>query len=264
MENDAWSTGLWSVPELIGYINGASQDFVLRSQLIKVLAAVKSVTGQRLYTDPDNSMQIDRIIFNNRPLYRTHRTALDRENPKWRTMAGIPRQYHQDQLSTKKFETDRAPSAAMTGTGYTNENLYGTLREMSGTQTYAATLPGPTSGGILRYVIGSRAYNGSLSDAPFAGTLRQMFSLETNFEVMATRLVEEVTCVTDLLRVPDFCVLYVKYGVLQYMFEKEGETQDIPRARYCEARFDRGVRLYRRLVNAAEAEAVQEDLQKNG
>lgn len=247
-----WSSGLWTVEEIIDYINVASKQFVLDSQIIKLIAAVASVTGQRIYGDPTYTMQIDRIAFNNRPTYRTTRTALDRENIKWRTMSGVPRQYHQDQLTTKNFEVDRAPTSAMTGSGYTATNLYGTLRQMSGAQTYTATIPAVGRGGIFRYSLGAPAINGILPhNRPYAGTLRQMLSGVTNFEVLATRLMDDVSYSTDTLMVPDFTVMYVKFYVLYLMLMKEGEGQDIPRAKYSRSRYDFGVQLFQRLMSAS-------------
>lgn len=323
-----WSSGLWTPSEIIGYINVGCKQFILDSQIMKLIAPVASVTGQRLYADPTYTMQLDRIAFNNRPLYRTTRTMLDRDNPRWPVMSGVPRQYHQDQLPTKEFEVDRAPTSAMTGTGYTAVGLYGTLRYMihalitctdgnilNGSQNffsntlgflstdvgkilvvigagvggqplvttvsvfnsatsvilaaaasttvsgasaslqrtvgfYTATIPSVGHGGILRYTLGSPAINAVLLNSPAAGTLRQMLSGLTNFEVLATRLTTDVSVTTDVLRVPDFCVLYIKLWVLQHMLEKEGEGQDLPRAKYCGTRYNMGVRLFRRLMSA--------------
>lgn len=246
-----WSTGLWTITEIIGYINDTSRDFILRSQISKLVTAIQSVTGQRIYADRSYTMQTDRIAFNRRPLYRTNRTLLDRQSPKWRTLSGVPRQYHQDQLSTKEFEADRAPTSAMTGSGYTPSGLYGPLREMSGSYTYTATIPAAGRGGIFRYAYGTRAYNGFLrSVSPYAGVIRELLSGLTNFEIIATRLVDEVTDASDVLSVPDYTVLYIKLGVLSRMFAKEGEAQDMARSRYCEARYEGGIALLSRLMDA--------------
>lgn len=322
-----WSHGLWGVDEIIGYINVVQKDLVLRSQIIKLIAAVASIAGTRLYSDPAYTMEIDRIAFNNKALYRTNKYLLDRENPAWRTVPGMPKQYHQDLLPTKTFETDKAPTSAMTGSGYNIVGSpYGVLRmalsnstrvtdaamtsgfsfvnsasanftaadvgktiavagalsgggtlististRNSATQVllavtagatvtgavaawgtpYGATLPGGGGGGFLRYAYGPLAINGILPhDRPYAGTLRQMFSGTTNFEVLATRLIDDVSGVDDLLRVPDFCVLYLKMGVLTKMLAKEGEGQDLPRAKYCWMRYTQGAKLLERLMTS--------------
>jgi len=131
----SFPSGLWTQPEVISYISDVQRDFILKSQILKLVGAVASVTGQRIYEDPDYTMQMDRIAFSNVALNRTTKFSLDRENIKWRTLAGIPKQYHQDQLPVKQFETDRAPNSSQTGLGYTATGLYGTLRyAISGTR----------------------------------------------------------------------------------------------------------------------------------
>lgn len=483
-----YQTGnLWSTGEIIGYTNSTCKDFILQTQILKVIAPVGSVLNRRIYSNPDYTMQIDRIAFSNRPLYRTKRYLLDRELPRWRTLAGIPKQYHQDQLAIEKFEVDRAPTSTMVGSGYSasgplrpptggsldlhvngllqepdvdytlagtvitmtlpllpgnylrafyvsgsgvanfvsneiptgaidgfnttftlatspntntlalyikgvlqeegvdytlagttitmvlpplagsymrafyitgsgvanftrNEipggaidgmntvftianipvaesfgvyvngllqepnvdyvltddtitmaipppvgshlrayyttgvgvsnlernkipvgaingvntvftimsSTFGTLRRMSGVQTYTATLPAGGGSGVLRYVLGTRAYNATLlRGRPNAATLRQMFSGLTNFQLIATRLPREITSVSDTLPVPNHCVVYIKFGVLSNMFGKEGEGQDIARSKYCASRYDRGIQLYQRLLSARHDQIAQ-------
>lgn len=252
-----WSTGLWSAEELIGYINLVCKDFVLKTQIIKLIDAVAAVSGQRIYDQNSYTSQMDRVAFNNTAMDRTSKFSLDRADIKWRTLSGIPKQYHQDQLPIKQFEVNRAPTSTQVGRGYTASGLYGTLRQMSGAYTYAANLPAGGGGGIFRYAYGARAYNGILPhDRPFAGTLRQMLTGLTNFEVMATRLVDDVAVTTDILRVPDFTVMYVKYGVLAIMFAKEGESQDMLRSQYAAGRYDRGVQLFRKVMGVKTQDEV--------
>ena len=250
-----WSTGLWTVPELIEYINSACKAFMLDTQCVKVIDPIASVTGQRQYADPVDSMQIDRITFSNQALYRTKRIMLDRSDYKWRTQSGVPKQYHQDQLPIKNFETDRAPASTMTGSGYFAETppTTGTLRQMAGQITYDPELPA-SGGGILRYAIGPIAYN---TNSPALGLLRQMFTGLTNFMVISTKLPPDVVLNTDVLGVPDEAIAYIQFWVLRTMLEKEGEGQDVTRAQYCGARYDGGVALFLRLMSASNDKVTQ-------
>lgn len=250
-EDAAFSSGLWSASELIGYINDIQKEFVLKSQILKDIDMVNAVAAQRIYDDPDDSMQIDRIAFGNIPLYRSSRTVLDKDDPDWRGKAGRPRQYHQDQLSTKKFESDRAPESGMVGMGYAATGNYGPLREMSGSVTYTATIPAVGRGGILRQMWGVRPYVAILPAPGRGGFLRRVVSGASNFEVIFTRLIADVAAVTDVLTVPDFTKPYIKFGVLSKMLSKEGEGQDLLRARYCRRRMATGINLLRRLMGAA-------------
>lgn len=254
LQEEGWAANeLWSVPEILEYANTTCRDFVLRSQIIKVSAPVPSAGGTRQYSDPPYTMQMDRVTFGSRPLYSTNRYMLDRENPRWRKLAGVPKQYHQDQLPTKTFETDRVPLNEMTGLGYESSlrdvGRVGALRGMAGSFGYTATIPAAGRGGILRYVLGTIPYNATvLAGRGRGGVLRQMMDGQTNFSVVATHLTDDITSASDVLTVPNFCKLYIKFGVLKKMLEKEGEGQDLVRARYCGARYDWGIALFRRLI----------------
>lgn len=327
-EDDQWSNGFWSVEELIVYINDVSKDFVLKTQIMKVADAIAAVAAQRIYDQNSYTSQMDRIAFNNTALDRTTKFSLDHQDIKWRTLAGVPKQYHQDQLPVQQFEVDRAPTSGQVGRGYTAAGLYGTLRQaISGTrvtdagiasgfpQLNSASAPfaltdvgasvivvGAGSGGstltttiasfvsstqvvltvnasttvagavaawgtlygvsgsgygVLRYLYGTRPYNGILPNGrPYAGTLRQALTGLTNFEALATRLVDDVEDSSDLMRVPDFTMVYIKYGVLAMMLAKEGEQQDMVRAQYAKARYDRGIQLFRKVLGVKTEDMV--------
>ncbi len=247
-----WTTnGLWTSAEIINYINTVSKDLILRTQIIKQQDTVDVTAGTRLYDDPPDTMQMDRITYNGRALYRTNRYLLDRENPKWKTLSGVPKQYHQDQLPTRTFELDRAPRGS-TASGYTAIGAYGILRTMAGSFGYTGVIPGVGQGGILREMSGSEGYIGVLDDTPNAGTLRDMFGGTPILSVISTTLPADVTLPADPVTVPDYCVLFLKFGVLAKMLAKEGEAQDLPKSKYCQARYDNGIRLLRQLMGSTD------------
>lgn len=182
MEDATFSSGLWSITEIIGYINQASDQFMLQAQVSKQSNDINPVAGTRQYADPANSMQLDRLAFQNIPLYRSNVHQLDLSNRNWRTLPGTPRSYHQDHLANKQFELDRAPTAALVAAA-------------------------------------------------------------AKINVISTIHPPAVAVAGDNLQVPDFAVYVVKFGVLQRMFAKEGEAQDVARAKYCEERFGFGCGL---------------------
>lgn len=184
-EDTAFSTGLWTITELIDYINIAQDDFIRETQITKQTDPVTVVAGTRSYGEPADSMSVDRIDFNLRALRRTNVGFLDLDNRKWRTLSGTPSQYHQDMLPNKTFELDRAPLAAQAG----------------------------------------------------------LF-----INVLSTLAPAVVTIGTDNLTVPDYAVLYIKFGVLEKMLSKQGESQDLAKAKYCKSRFDFGVALIQNLM----------------
>lgn len=192
-EDSSFSSGLWTVAELTDYCNVVMDEFIRETQITKQTDAITIVGGTRSYSEPSDSMSVDRIDFNLGALKRTNVGFLDLDNRKWRTLTGTPKQYHQDMLPNKTFELDRAPLAAQAGLFI---NVLSTL--------YPAT----------------------------------------------------VTTGTDNLTVPDYAVLYIKLGVLDKMLSKQGEAQDLVKAKYCKSRFDFGVGLFQNLMASKAAPQV--------
>jgi hypothetical protein len=243
--SSSFPSGFWSTDEVVGYVNKVQRDMILKMQALKSLGAVASSVGVRLYAEPADSMQLDRIAFAQQPLVQTNRLSLDLANPAWRGDTGRPQLFHQDELPTKTFETDYKPITGMAGTGYTNTGNYGVLRGMSGAYTYTATgVNGP-----FRRAYGARPYHSTGVSA--VGMLRRMLTGTTNFETVQTVLPEAVSSPQDVLTVPAYMKWYLAYGTMQAMLSKEGEGQDLRRAAYCQSRYLRGINLYRRLVNGA-------------
>lgn len=107
-EDDTFSSGFWTEAEIIDYINDVQKDFFDRTGCFKRIDTVGATSGDRVFAEPTDSMSIDRITFNRKPLHRTDRWQLDMEDRDWKNQpAGVPKQYHQDLLLTKRFEVDR-------------------------------------------------------------------------------------------------------------------------------------------------------------
>jgi len=107
-EDATFSSGFWTEAEIIDYINDVEKDFFDRTGCFKRIDTVGATAGDRVFLEPTDSMSIDRITFNQVPLHRTDRWALDMENRNWKNEpSGVPKQYHQDLLLTKRFEVDK-------------------------------------------------------------------------------------------------------------------------------------------------------------
>lgn len=117
-EEPTFLTPFWSIDELMKYVNEISKEFVLKTQIYKTADAIPSTSGGRIYEQNPYTSQIDRIAYSNIALDRTNKFALDHGNIRWRTLSGIPKGYHQDQLPIQQFEVDRAPNSAQVGSGY--------------------------------------------------------------------------------------------------------------------------------------------------
>ena len=111
-EDNTFPSELWTVDEMMGYIEHAQRDFYRQTGIAKVdLTAAVNGGRQILFTKPSNMMDIDRISLNKRRLRRVTSWDLQREDPKWRAHPnGKTRYYHEDHLaSVLEFEFDRVP-----------------------------------------------------------------------------------------------------------------------------------------------------------
>lgn len=119
-EDSTFSSGFWSETEVIDYINIVERNFFQLTGSVKAQTDITGTAGERLFNEPTDSMELDRITFNDIPLFRTNRWQLDAGNRDWKNLTGKPRQFHQDLLATKQFEFDREIVTAGTiGTTYT-------------------------------------------------------------------------------------------------------------------------------------------------
>ncbi len=106
-EDGAFSSGFWTETEVIDYINIVERNFFQRTGSVKAQSDIIGTAGERLFNEPTDSMELDRITFDDIPLWRTNRWQLDAGNRDWKNLTGRPRQFHQDLLATKKFQLDR-------------------------------------------------------------------------------------------------------------------------------------------------------------
>lgn len=103
---------LWTLNEMIGYINKAERDFLRRTGIIKSDTTVVVLPGNAiLFNKPANVMDIERISFNYKRIRRATTWDLEREDPHWRDNPnGTPRNYHEDHLPVNQFEFDHVPA----------------------------------------------------------------------------------------------------------------------------------------------------------
>lgn len=107
---------LWTLAEIVGYINYAERDFLRRSGITKSDVSVAVAAGNLLVFDkPSGLMDIDRISFNGKRIRRVTSWDLEREDPTWRTHPlGKAHVYHEDHLPINSFELDNRPSGGGT------------------------------------------------------------------------------------------------------------------------------------------------------
>lgn len=251
METDrTLSTGLWTPAEAIYALATADQDFIHATGILKKAGGIAGTVAQGTYNEPADSTDVERVSYNGRKLYPQTRFELDRQHPSWRVdTARNARRYHRDSLPEKQFTVWPKPVSA--GTGWTVTGRYGTIRVIFG-RAYSIT----GRYGTLRAINGDTNYTiGALPDPkvpPWAGTLRSVLNSSMNFLVFYDVAAPIQTLATDNLFTPDAFARYVMYGALGRLWEKEGDGQDLNRARYCHERYQRGVGLALRLVDGEE------------
>jgi hypothetical protein len=103
---------LWSLLEMLQYVNYAESDFLRRTGIIKADVSIPvTAGGPRVFTKPTASaiLDIERMSFAGKRIRRVTNWDLEREDALWRTRIGRPRQYHEDHLPVHQFEIDRIP-----------------------------------------------------------------------------------------------------------------------------------------------------------
>lgn len=104
---------LWTLAEMIGYIDKAERDFLQKTGILKSDITVAVAPGNTiLFNKPADVMDIERISFKYKRLRRATTWDLEREDPHWRENPnGSPRHYHEDHLPWGQFEFDHVPAA---------------------------------------------------------------------------------------------------------------------------------------------------------
>jgi hypothetical protein len=114
--SNAFLSGAWTQTEMIGYINHAERDFLLRTGIWKTDSSIVASAGASiLFNRPANTMDIDRVGFNGKRLYRQSSQNLELEDRDWRTYStGNPSYWHEDNLANSQFEINKIPAAGGT------------------------------------------------------------------------------------------------------------------------------------------------------
>jgi hypothetical protein len=218
--------GIWSVSEIIGYVNYAEVDFQRRTGILKTsvsislvgvalylaeffgvaqfvyhyTAAPGSTLPAGVYPKPFGTMDIERVSYDKRRLYRQSLWDLNRENLNWRNQPdGRPRYYHEDALPINTFEVDRLPAS-------------------------------PTS-----------------------------------FRLFCDILPPVKSAITDALTIPDTWAQYLSWLCVSLALERDGDGQDMARSRHAFQRYIFGVNLCLRLIRGeTQAPVVAVGTEQNG
>jgi hypothetical protein len=228
-------------------------DFLQQSGLVKKLINIHMQQNVSVYAVPDHAMDVQEALFDDRYIYRTFAFDMDQTLYAWRTKAGTPLRWHEDRLNLKQVEVQPKPNAD----GYTVDvtaAFYGTISSVTA-GTINVTASAPFYGTISSYT--SSVY----LETPVGlfGTISEAVSSNRNLTLVATgKQLQKTFALTDLIEIlPTSFIQYVKYGVLEMCFGRDGETRDVFRQRYAAARYEEGISLAR----AISGDALDEEME---
>jgi hypothetical protein len=103
---------LWSLDEMLDYIDYAERDFLSRTGISKSDIKIVVPPGSSiLFSKPAGAMDIERISFDGDRVRRVTAWDLERENRSWRaSIIGKPQYYHEDHLPLFGFEFNKIPA----------------------------------------------------------------------------------------------------------------------------------------------------------
>lgn len=234
------SLGLLTVSQFLDYFSQVIQEWCQRTGLVKQLVPMVASTSVGQYAVPGYAMQVQEVFYNGNYLYFESAFDFDSMRISWRSDVGTPRFWYEDRQPQKKLSL--YPKPALTGVPVTaTAPFYGTLSATAGLG-WTASAP---FYGTISAISGSPYWGVS---APLYGTLAalQMAGAGTaNILAVATAKPNKIawSLTDEILDVPDSFRQYLKYGILQRIFDQDGETRDVLRARYCGARFEEGINL---------------------
>lgn len=254
LEPNGLITGVYTEEQFLLDFREVLWDFLQRAGLVKALLNQVVTSGTATVTVPDYAMNVEQALFSGRFLH--YATALEMDNliPKWRSESGTPKRWHDDRLPVKTIGLQPTPSASGDYVTF-SAPMYGMISSTSLPVTldlaYSASLRGTMAG---------------FSGAPFVetivplyGTVGAMVPSAGNVTLLAPiKPIRRDYLLTDAIEVlPDSFLPYLKYGVLAYVFGRDGETRDKLREQYCQARFSEGTNIAQAIsLEALEMEEV--------
>lgn len=121
LEDGAFVLGRITQQQVLDILGIVILDFVQRAQLFWNIFTQRQVTGTSVYTVPDNVLRADSCFVAGRLMEKVTEEDLAYGVNKWRNVNDTPRQFHEDNLPPKSFETFPKPIA----TGAVDGGTYG-------------------------------------------------------------------------------------------------------------------------------------------
>jgi hypothetical protein len=227
-------------------------DFVQRTGMFRSLINLVVTSGTASVGYPDYAMDVQECFLDDRFLRRESGLSLDNLQRQWRTAtSNRPERWHEDRLPVKTVQLQPIPSHA----GYTvtmTAAFYGTFSSTAGAATFDIKTSAPFYGTIASYA------GPIFLEVPgrMLGTVSDMVSSAMNATLLSTmKPAQDAFAMDDQIDfVPDSFISYIAYGVLAKVFSRDGETRDVARQKYAEARWAEGLNLGKAISDEATEE----------
>ena len=110
--DNSFPSGAWTRDEMIGYLNYAERDFLIKTGAVKYDVSITLPPGTGILLDrPDNTMDIERVSLDGRRLLRQSSMNLELEDRNWRSNStGKPSYWHEDNMSMSNIELNKIPA----------------------------------------------------------------------------------------------------------------------------------------------------------
>lgn len=243
LEPDGLELGLISEANIINQIGIVIQDFIEKAGLIKGMACQQALLNQGVYTGPNKLSNVDEVFYDQSQLFEDNTFQISNADYDWDQMLpSNPEKYREDELLPKRFGI--YPKPQMTGPQFATNlgnPFYGTVANfVAGSEL---TLTPPSSGyGVISKIEGPCYFDtlgggfGTLSGLSLnRGNIMQVGTIQPTFQV--AQLEDIIT------QIPDSFLKYIRYGVLQRIFENDAELKDTMRAKYCARRYREGIAI---------------------
>ena len=254
LEPQGLVTGVYTEAQFLEDFREVLWDFVQQTGLVKALICLPTVSGTAEVLLPDYAMNAEEAMFSGNYLHYT--TALEMDNliPRWRSETGVPKRWHDDRLPVKTIGLQPKPNADGGEIAWTAP-LYGTISSTSGATEFSLAYSAPIYGTFS-------IFSGPIfveTTTPVYGTFGTLVPDSRNVTIISpVKPMQRTYVLTDGIDIiPDSFLQYLKYGVLAYVFGRDGETRDKLREQYCQARYSEGISLAQAIsMEALEIEEV--------
>lgn len=188
---------------ILAYVGVVFQDMLSKVSLIKTLFTQQVLAGNTQYPVPNDMSEVEGCLYGGQNLEQTTLDELDQYDPYWVSQIDNPTSWREDSLPLDTIAI--FPSPRVDGAGYPG-------------------FPTPTQPvGVYDQI---NPNDNNLTMIGSKGTSTNTFTLGQTIPVF-----------------PDSFSLYLSYGVLQKIFEEDGENKDPLRASYCSQRYNEGIQL---------------------